>query len=89
MTPRRCWIGRRRIDFLLKIRIGLKKIRYAVGAVNQNLCVTTGEDGNDQLWALVHSDRRKDQQKVFFRNDFNLGSDFKTAFLMYEVVSLF
>ena len=73
----------------MKIRIGLKKIRYAVGAVNQNLCVTTGEDGNDQLWALVHSDRRKDQQKVFFSNDFNMDSDFKTTFLRYEVVSLF
>jgi hypothetical protein len=73
----------------LKIRIGLKKTRYAVGAVNQNLCVTTGEDGNDPLWALVHSDHRKDQQKVFFSSDFNMGSDLKTAFLIYDVVSLF
>lgn len=34
---------------VLMIPIDLKKIRYAVGAQSQKVCVITGEDGNDQL----------------------------------------
>jgi hypothetical protein len=89
MTPLRCWIGRKRIGFLLKIRIGLKKFLCAVGALNPNLCVTTGGDGNGQFWALVHLDHPKDQQKVCSNVYFNIGSDFITALLMYKAVSLF
>jgi hypothetical protein len=67
----------------------LKKIRCVVGAVNQNHCVTTGEDGKSQFWALVHLDHRKDRQKVFRSCDFNMGSNLKTVLFMYKVVSLF